>query len=170
MRSSGTGGRYVPQGANHSREKRAVLHVALRQPSDASILVDGNNVVPQVHAVLEPVAHFLCIVSSKTISTLETVTGAHTAREWLLARVGSDARSRSTSSPSQRTQLRWPILGSILQHVRILGLGWRAVLDGPRRLIDHDYGRPQELPCHAEAAFIRWTSISARRASNTTCR
>ena len=31
-------------------EKRAVLHVALRAPKDASIVVDGENVVPQVHA------------------------------------------------------------------------------------------------------------------------
>src|SRR5215471_18180302 len=33
-------------------EKRAVLHVALRAPQEASIIVDGENVVPQVHAVL----------------------------------------------------------------------------------------------------------------------
>ncbi|HEY4782854.1 MAG TPA: hypothetical protein VIH54_13620, partial [Chthoniobacterales bacterium] len=33
-------------------ENRAVLHVALRAPRDASIVVDGENVVPQVHAVL----------------------------------------------------------------------------------------------------------------------
>src|SRR4029077_9847169 len=32
-------------------ENRAVLHVALRAPRDASIIVDGENVVPQVHAV-----------------------------------------------------------------------------------------------------------------------
>ena len=34
-------------------ENRAVLHVALRAPEDASIIVDGVNVVPQVHEVLE---------------------------------------------------------------------------------------------------------------------
>ncbi|HTW31735.1 MAG TPA: hypothetical protein VMD76_08660, partial [Candidatus Sulfotelmatobacter sp.] len=34
-------------------EKRAVLHVALRAPRDASIVVDGKNVVPEVHAVLD---------------------------------------------------------------------------------------------------------------------
>jgi len=34
-------------------EKRAVLHTALRAPRDASILVDGKNVVPDVHAVLD---------------------------------------------------------------------------------------------------------------------
>src|SRR5258708_16299806 len=34
-------------------EKRAVLHTALRAPRDASIVVDGENLVPRVHAVLE---------------------------------------------------------------------------------------------------------------------
>ena len=39
-------------------EKRAVLHVALRAPKGASIFVDGANVVPQVHSVLERMSHF----------------------------------------------------------------------------------------------------------------
>src|SRR6266498_3975902 len=39
-------------------EKRAVLHVALRAPKDASILVDGKDVVPEVHAVLDRMADF----------------------------------------------------------------------------------------------------------------
>src|SRR5262249_25041839 len=39
-------------------ETRAVLHVALRAPRDASILVDGKNVVPEVHAVLDKMADF----------------------------------------------------------------------------------------------------------------
>src|SRR2546426_7867285 len=39
-------------------ENRAVLHVALRSPRGASIVVDGENVVPQVHAVLEKMADF----------------------------------------------------------------------------------------------------------------
>lgn len=39
-------------------ENRAVLHVALREPPDATILVNGKNVVPEVHAVLEKMAHF----------------------------------------------------------------------------------------------------------------
>jgi glucose-6-phosphate isomerase len=37
-------------------ENRAVLHVALRAPKDSSIFVDGENVVPQVHAVLDKMA------------------------------------------------------------------------------------------------------------------
>src|SRR5215469_10715731 len=39
-------------------EKRAVLHTALRAPRDASILVDGKNVVPEVHVVLDRMADF----------------------------------------------------------------------------------------------------------------
>jgi glucose-6-phosphate isomerase len=39
-------------------ENRAVLHVALRVPRHASIAVDGEDVVPQVHAVLDRMAHF----------------------------------------------------------------------------------------------------------------
>jgi len=146
-------------------EKRAVLHVALRAPKGASIVVDGENVVPQVHAVLDKMAEFsdrvrsgawkghtgkrirsvvnigiggsdlgpvmayealrpytdrnltfrfvsnidgtdfaeavrdldpsetLFIVSSKTFTTLETMTNAHTAREWLLKGLGGDEKS-----------------------------------------------------------------------------
>src|SRR6266487_3522338 len=39
-------------------EQRAVLHVALRAPRDQSIVVDGENVVPQVHAVLDKMTDF----------------------------------------------------------------------------------------------------------------
>src|ERR1700739_3778765 len=39
-------------------ENRAVLHIALRAPKDASILVDGKNVVPEVHAVLDKMTDF----------------------------------------------------------------------------------------------------------------
>jgi len=143
-------------------EKRSVLHVALRAPRGASILHDGQNVVPEVHAVLDKMAAFadrvrggawtghtgkrirnvinigiggsdlgpvmayealkhyseramtfrfvsnvdgtdfaeavqdldpaetLFIVSSKTFTTLETMTNAHTARDWLLAGLKGD--------------------------------------------------------------------------------
>jgi glucose-6-phosphate isomerase len=146
-------------------ENRAVLHVALRAPEGASIVVDSENVVPQVHAVLgkmsdftdrvrsgawkghtgksirnvinigiggsdlgpvmayEALRHYseraltfrfvsnidgtdfaeatrgldpaetLFIVSSKTFTTLETMTNAHTARAWSLAGLGGDAKS-----------------------------------------------------------------------------
>ena len=146
-------------------EKRAVLHVALRAPKGASIVVDGENVVPQVHAVLDKMTDFsdrvrsgawrghtgkrirsvvnigiggsdlgpvmayealkhyshremtfrfvsnvdstdfaeavrdldpaetLFIVSSKTFTTLETMTNAHTARDWSLAGLGNNQTS-----------------------------------------------------------------------------
>jgi glucose-6-phosphate isomerase len=45
-------------------ENRAVLHVALRAPKGATIVVDGQNVVPAVHAVLGRMAHFSARVRS----------------------------------------------------------------------------------------------------------
>ena len=146
-------------------EKRAVLHVALRAPRGTSILVDGENVVPDVHAVLDKMTEFsnrvrsgrwtghtgrrirniinigiggsdlgpvmayealrhytdrdltfrfvsnvdgtdfaeaardldaaetLFIVSSKTFTTLETMTNAHSARAWSVAGLGGDEKS-----------------------------------------------------------------------------
>jgi glucose-6-phosphate isomerase len=143
-------------------ENRAVLHVALRAPRGTSIVVDGENVVPQVHGVLDKMADFanrirsgqwkghtgkpirnvinigiggsdlgpvmayealkhyseralsfrfvsnidgtdfaeavqdldpsetLFIISSKTFTTLETMTNAHTARDWSLKGLGGD--------------------------------------------------------------------------------
>ena len=143
-------------------EKRAVLHIALRAPKNETIMLDGKNVVPEVHAVLDKMTEFsnrvrsgewlghtgkrirniinigiggsdlgpvmayealkhysdraltfrfisnidgidfveatrdldpaetLFIVSSKTFTTLETMTNAETAREWALQRLGGD--------------------------------------------------------------------------------
>ncbi|GCE31823.1 glucose-6-phosphate isomerase [Dictyobacter alpinus] len=143
-------------------EKRAVLHVALRAPKGEKIIVDGEDVVPEVHAVLEKMANFsnrvrsgewkgftgkrirnivnigiggsdlgphmaydalryysdrnltcrfvsnvdgtdfaeavhdlnpeetLFIVASKTFTTLETLTNARSARNWLLATLKDD--------------------------------------------------------------------------------
>src|SRR4029453_12351478 len=47
-------------------ENRAVLHVALRAPRGASIVVDGENVVPQVHTVLDKMTDFSNRVRSGT--------------------------------------------------------------------------------------------------------
>lgn len=146
----------------NSTENRAVLHMALRAPRGAEIVVDGKNVVPDVHEVLDRMADFaervrsgawlghtgkrirnvinigiggsdlgpvmayealkfysdraircefvsnvdsddfaeavyglepaetLFIISSKTFTTLETMTNAHTAREWVLRGLGGD--------------------------------------------------------------------------------
>ncbi|MDX2167780.1 MAG: glucose-6-phosphate isomerase [Deltaproteobacteria bacterium] len=147
----------------NSTEKRAVLHIALRAPRDAKIVVDGADVVPEVHAVLDRMAAFservragawtghtgkrirnvvnigiggsdlgpvmayealrhyseramtfrfisnvdgtdfaevtrdldaaetLVIVSSKTFTTLETMTNARSARAWALATLKDEA-------------------------------------------------------------------------------
>ena len=147
----------------NSTENRAVLHVALRAPKTESILVDGKDVVPEVHAVLDKMAAFaesirsgawlgytdkpirnivnigiggsdlgpvmayealrhysqrdltfrfvsnvdgtdfaeatrdldqeetLFIISSKTFTTLETMTNAHSARIWSLAKLKEQA-------------------------------------------------------------------------------
>jgi glucose-6-phosphate isomerase len=146
-------------------ENRAVLHIALRAPEGATITVDGANVVPEVHAVLDKMANFservrsgvwtghtgkrirnvinigiggsdlgpvmayealkhysertmtfrfvsnvdgtdfaeavqdldpaetLFIVSSKTFTTLETMTNAHSARDWALKGLGGDTNA-----------------------------------------------------------------------------
>ncbi len=146
-------------------ENRAVLHVALRAPKSASIIVDGENVVPLVHAVLDRMSDFadrvrsgqwkghtgkpivnvinigiggsdlgpvmayealrhysrrdmtfrfvsnvdgtdfaeavrdldpaetMFIISSKTFTTLETMTNANTARQWSLAAFAGDTHS-----------------------------------------------------------------------------
>ena len=148
-------------------EKRAVLHTALRAPRGTSLIVDGENVVPKVHAVLDRMADFarrlrggdwkghtgkrirnvinvgiggsdlgpvmayealkhyadrnmtfrfvsnvdgtdfveavsdldpaetLFIISSKTFTTLETMTNAQTARAWSIAGLGGDETSVS---------------------------------------------------------------------------
>ncbi|WP_455354242.1 glucose-6-phosphate isomerase [Streptomyces sp. SYSU K217416] len=146
----------------NTTEDRAVLHTALRAPRDAVIEVDGENVVPAVHAVLDKMAGFadqvrsgawtghtgkpirtvvnigiggsdlgpamayevlrsftarelafrfvsnvdgadlheavrdldpaetLFIIASKTFTTIETITNATSAREWLLGGLGGD--------------------------------------------------------------------------------
>jgi glucose-6-phosphate isomerase len=48
----------------NATEKRAALHVALRAPPSERILVDGRNVVPDVHAVLDRMAAFVAHVRS----------------------------------------------------------------------------------------------------------
>jgi glucose-6-phosphate isomerase len=146
-------------------ENRAVLHVALRAPRGTSIIVDGRNVVPDVHAVLDKMTEFanrvrsgdwkghtgrrirnvvnigiggsdlgpvmayealkfysdrtmtfrfvsnvdgtdfveatrdldaaetLFVISSKTFTTQETMTNAHSARDWALSRLGAEPKA-----------------------------------------------------------------------------
>ena len=60
-------------------EKRAVLHVALRTMKDESIKVDGTNVVPEVHAVLDQMTAFANQV--RRWSMERTYRQAHTQRD-----------------------------------------------------------------------------------------
>jgi len=157
-------------------ENRAVLHVALRAPKGAVIMVDGKNVVPEVHAVLDKMANFsnrvrsgewrgasgkpmrniinigiggsdlgphmsyealkfysdrnltvrfisnvdgnefveltrdldpaetLFIVSSKTFTTLETLTNAQSARQWIVSALGEQAVAKHFVAVSTATE------------------------------------------------------------------
>ena len=71
-------------------EKRAVLHVALRAPKDQSIVVDGEDVVPAVHAVLDRMADFADRVRSGAWKghTGKRIRNVDQHRDW---RVGSRA-------------------------------------------------------------------------------
>ena len=94
-------------------------------------------------------AETLFIVSSKTFTTLETMTNARAARAWLLQ--GLDGNSQG-SRPALRRRLHQCRRGHEIrhrhrEHVRVLGLGRRALLDGLRdRLVDDARHRPGALP------------------------
>jgi glucose-6-phosphate isomerase len=214
-------------------EKRAVLHVALRAPKGTSIVVDGEDVVPQVHAVLDRMADFsdrvrsgewkghtgkkirsilnigiggsdlgpvmayealrhysdssrifrfvsnvdgtdfaeavrdldpaetLFIVSSKTFTTLETMTNAHSARAWLLAGLGGDEISIASHFVAVSTNAAevakfgidtanmfgfWDWVGGRYSMDSAIGLStmlaigpehFRAMLDGFRQMDEH---------------------------------
>jgi len=214
-------------------ENRAVLHVALRAPRGASIVVDGENVVPKVHAVLNRMADFsarvrsgawkghtgkrirnvinigiggsdlgpvmayealkhyseramtfrfvsnvdgtdfaeavrgldpaetLCIISSKTFTTLETMTNAHTARDWSLKGLGGDRTSVAKHFVAVSTNAEavatfgidpanmfgfWDWVGGRYSMTSAIGLStmlavgpdhFRAMLDGCRQMDEH---------------------------------
>jgi len=221
-------------------ENRAVLHVALRAPKGVSIVVDGENVVPQVHAVLDKMAEFsnairsgswkgytgkrirnvinvgiggsdlgpvmayealkhysdrgmtfrfvsnvdgtdfaeaardldpaetLFIISSKTFTTLETMTNAHTARDWLLAGLGGDEKAVARHFVAVSTNASavakfgidtanmfgfWDWVGGRYSMDSAIGLStmiaigpdnFRAMLDGFRQMDEHFRTTPFE--------------------------
>jgi len=69
-----------------SPKKRAVLHTALRAPKEAAILVDGQNIVPQVHEVLDRMADFSNRVRNGTWTgyTGKRIRNVHQHRHWWL--------------------------------------------------------------------------------------
>ena len=221
-------------------EDRAVLHVALRAPRGAVFEVDGRNVVPQVHAVLDRMAGFsrrvrggewkghggerirnivnigiggsdlgprmacealrtyadrnlafrfvsnvdgsdfaeavrdltpsetLFIVSSKTFTTLETMTNAHTARAWLVAGCGGDEKAVASHFVAVSTNVPevtkfgiaaanvfefWDWVGGRYSLCSAIGLStmlaigpehFRAMLDGFHALDEHFRTAPFE--------------------------
>jgi len=221
-------------------ENRAVLHVALRAPPATSILVDGENVVPGVHRVLERMADFavrvrdgtwhghsgrrmrnivnigiggsdlgpvmayealrhysersltfrfvsnvdatdfaeavrdldpaetLFIVASKTFTTLETMTNAGAAREWLVAGMHGDAKAVArhfvavSTNASRVTEFGidvanmfgfWDWVGGRYSMESAIGLStmlaigpdhFRAMLGGFREMDEHFLGAPFE--------------------------
>jgi glucose-6-phosphate isomerase len=214
-------------------ENRAVLHVALRAPRGASFVVDGQNVVPQIHAVLDKMSAFcnrvragvwkgqtgtsirnvvnigiggsdlgpmmayealrhysqrdmtfrfvsnvdgtdfaeavrdldpaetLFIVSSKTFTTLETMTNARTARAWTLAGLGNNETSIAKHFVAVSTNTAevakfgidtanlfefWDWIGGRYSMTSAIGLStmlaigpenFRAMLDGCHQMDEH---------------------------------
>src|SRR5213079_152406 len=214
-------------------ENRAVLHMALRAPRGTSMVVDGKNVVPDVHAVLDAMTGFsnrvrsgawkghtgkrirnvvnigiggsdlgpvmayealkhysdramtfrfvsnvdgtdlveatrdldpaetLFIVSSKTFTTLETMTNAQSARDWLLKGLGGDAKAVAKHFVAVSTNAEkvsafgidpanmfgfWDWVGGRYSMDSAIGLStmiavgpdnFRAMLDGFRQMDEH---------------------------------
>ncbi len=133
--------------------------------------VDGTDFVEATRD-LDP-AETLFIVASKTFTTQETMTNARTARGWLLEGLGVDARAVARHFVAVSTNAAEVSAFGIdhRQHVRLLGLGRRALFDGlGDRPVDDDRHRPGELPRDARRLRTRWTSTSAARPSSATCR
>ena len=218
-------------------EDRAVLHVALRAPRGTQIKVDGVDVVPEVHAVLDKMAAFsdrvrsgewkghtgksiknvinvgiggsylgpemaydalrtftdramkfrfvanvdgaafaeathdldpaetLFILSSKTFTTLETMTNAATARRWIVDALKSDAAvAKHFVAVSTNAQGVSEVWNRHRQHVRILGLGRRTLFDGFRdRTFHHDRDRAERDSKICSPDFTIWTNTFAPR-------
>ena len=95
--------------------------------------VDGTDFAEATRD-LDP-AETLFIVSSKTFTTLETMTNARTAREWAArAALGGDeaAIAKHFVAVSTNAEKVAAVRHRHRQHVRLLGLGRRALLDGLR--------------------------------------
>ena len=127
----------------------AMAYEALRDYSDRTRTfrfvsnVDGTDIW-EATADLDP-AETLFIVCSKTFTTLETLTNAATARDWLLASLGdADAVKQHFVAVSTNAEKVADVRDRHRQHVRVLGLGrrplfvrlgHRAVADGGHRAI-----------------------------------
>ena len=133
--------------------------------------IDGTDFAEAVRD-LDP-AETLFIVSSKTFTTLETMTNAHTARAWSARRISEATKSRSPSilSRFRRTRRKWRSSASTPPTCSGSGTGSAGATRWIRRSAFRrcwPSARRTSAPC--STASIRWTSISARRRSSATCR
>ena len=126
--------------------------------------VDGTDFAEATRD-LDP-AETLFVVSSKTFTTLETMTNARTAREWALAGLGGDEAAVAKHFVAVSTNAEEVAKFGIDtdEHVRLLGLGRRPLLDGlGDRALDDARDRARALRARCSPASTRWTSTSARR-------
>ena len=108
--------------------------------------VDGTDFVESTRD-LDP-EETLFIVSSKTFTTLETMTNARTARDWALAGLGGDeaAVAKHFVAVSTNAEEVAGVRHRHRQHVRLLGVGRRPLLDGlGDRPLDDARDRPRPL-------------------------
>ena len=82
-------------------ENRAVLHTALRNRSNRPVYVDGTHMVETLKNLNPETTLF--IVASKTFTTQETLTNAHTARDWLVGALGEAAVAKHFVALSTNT-------------------------------------------------------------------
>ena len=97
------------------------------------------------------------------------MTNARTARDWSLAALGGDeaAVARHFVAVSTNAEEVAGVRHRHRQHVRLLGLGRRPLLDGlGDRALDDARDRPRALRARCSPASTRWTSTSARRRSS----
>ena len=133
--------------------------------------VDGTDFAEATRD-LDP-AETLFIVSSKTFTTLETMTNARTARAWCVARAqgregGGQALRRCLDQRPGSEQVRH----RHGQHVRVLGLGRRPLLDGlGHRPVNNVCARSApSTSARCSPGSTPSTSTSAPRPSSVTCR
>ena len=112
----------------------------------------------------------LFVISSKTFTTLETMTNAHSARAWALAALGDeDAIAKHFVAVSTNADEVAKFGIDPAEHVRLLGLGRRSLLDGLRdRPLDDARRSGRRASASCSPASTRWTSTSARRRSSAT--
>ena len=108
--------------------------------------VDGTDFAEATRD-LDP-AETLFIVSSKTFTTLETMTNAQSARDWLLAALGDDAGGRQALRRGvDQRRGGGEVRHRHGEHVRVLGLGRRPLLDGlGDRPLDDDRRSARRIP------------------------